>query len=71
MIKVVYLDGFKEDLKKIKEPFYTTKKDGTGLGVTLSNEIIKAHNGTINYDSIYHKWTKVEITLPLSESNVQ
>lgn len=61
----------KEDLKKIKEPFYTTKKDGTGLGVTLSNEIIKAHNGTINYDSIYHKWTKVEITLPLSELNVQ
>ena len=57
----------KEDLKKIKEPFYTTKKDGTGLGVTLSYEIIKAHNGSITYSSIYHKWTKVEIVLPLSK----
>ena len=57
----------KEDLKKIKEPFYTTKKDGTGLGVTLSFEIIKAHNGTITYKSVYHKWTKVEIVLPLNK----
>ena len=56
----------KEDLKKIKEPFYTTKKDGTGLGVTLSYEIIKAHNGSITYNSVYHKGTKVEIVLPLS-----
>ena len=57
----------KEDLKKIKQPFYTTKKDGTGLGVTLSYEIIKAHSGTINYTSVYHKWTKVEIVLPLNK----
>lgn len=56
----------KEDLKKIGQPFYTTKKDGTGLGVTLSSEIIKAHNGTIKYTSIYHKETKVKITLPLN-----
>ena len=57
----------KEDLKKIQEPFYTTKKDGTGLGVTLSYEIIKAHNGSITYTSVYHKWTKVEIVLPLNK----
>lgn len=57
----------KEDLKKIKQPFYTTKKDGTGLGVTLSYEIIKAHNGSITYTSVYHKWTKVEIILPLNK----
>lgn len=57
----------KEELKKIKEPFYTTKKDGTGLGVTLSYEIIKAHNGSITYTSVYHKWTKVEIILPLNK----
>lgn len=57
----------KEDLKKIQEPFYTTKKDGTGLGVTLSYEIIKAHSGSINYTSVYHKWTKVEIILPLNK----
>ncbi len=55
----------KKDLEKIKEPFYTTKKDGTGLGVTLSFEIVKAHNGRIIYTSEYGKGTKVEVVLPL------
>lgn len=56
----------KEDLKKIMEPFYTTKKDGTGLGITLSVEIIKAHDGSVKYTSQYGKWTRVEIILPLT-----
>lgn len=55
----------KSDLEKIKEPFYTTKKEGTGLGVTLSLEIIKAHNGRIIYNSERNKGTKVEVILPL------
>lgn len=58
----------KKDLEKIKEPFYTTKKDGTGLGVTLSFEIIKAHNGSIIYNSEYGKGTKVEVVLPLMKT---
>ena len=57
----------KEDLEKIKEPFYTTKKTGTGLGITLSIEIIKAHNGIIEYTSEQNKWTKVEIILPIKK----
>ena len=36
-----------ETLKNIKEMFYTTKQNGTGLGVALSNEIIKSHNGEL------------------------
>ena len=55
----------KKLLNKIKEPFYTTKPKGTGLGVSLSEEIIKAHNGTLNYESKENKYTKVIITLPL------
>lgn len=55
----------KEDLDKIKEPFYTTKKDGTGLGVTLSLEIIKAHNGSMKYASEFGNGTKVEVVLPI------
>ena len=57
----------KNILNKIKEPFYTTKPKGTGLGVSLSEEIIKAHNGTLNYESEEGKYTKVTITLPLSQ----
>ena len=54
-----------EILKKIKEPFYTTKTKGTGLGVSLSEQIIKAHNGTLNYESKQDEYTKVTITLPI------
>lgn len=57
----------KELLEKIKEPFYTTKPKGTGLGVSLSDEIIKAHNGTLNYKSEEGKYTQVTITLPIEE----
>ncbi len=57
----------KELLDKIKEPFYTTKPKGTGLGVSLSEEIIKAHDGILNYESEENKYTKVTITLPIKE----
>lgn len=55
----------KKKLKKIKEPFYTTKSRGTGLGVSLSDEIIKAHSGTLTYKSKEFIGTKVIIKLPL------
>ena len=62
-------EGISEiDLEKIKTPFYTTKKDGTGLGITLSIEIIEAHNGKIIYSSKKGEWTKVEVILPLKNS---
>ncbi len=53
-----------DNIDKIKEPFFTTKKDGTGLGVPLSQEIIKAHNGVINYKSKIGEGTTVNIILP-------
>ena len=55
----------KETLTKISELFFTTKQNGTGLGVVLSNEIIKAHSGTIKYNSKLNEGTKVTIKLPL------
>lgn len=55
----------KKILSKIKEPFYTTKNRGTGLGVSLSDEIVKAHNGTLDYKSKEFIGTKVTIKLPI------
>ena len=52
-------------LKKIKEPFYTTKQRGTGLGVSLSNEIINAHQGTLEYYSKEGLYTKTIVKIPL------
>ena len=53
------------ELDNIKEMFYTTKQNGTGLGVALSNEIILSHNGIMDYESEKNKGTKCIIELPL------
>lgn len=58
----------KEILNKIKEPFYTTKPKGTGLGVSLSEEIIKAHKGSLTYKSKEKNYTEVTIILPLEKA---
>ena len=54
-----------ETLEKVKEMFFTTKVKGSGLGVSLSNEIIKAHQGSIDYSSKVGKGTKVVVKLPI------
>lgn len=57
--------GMSEDtLKQLKTMFFTTKLNGSGLGVCLSNEIIKAHNGELIYTSKEDVGTKVTIRLP-------
>lgn len=53
----------KETLKHMNEPFFTTKVYGTGLGVFLSREIVKAHEGELKYTSDNNK-TITMITLP-------
>lgn len=55
----------KTDLDNIKKMFYSTKKNGTGLGVALSNEIILAHNGTLDYESEIEKGTICKVILPM------
>ena len=54
-----------DELEKVTEMFYTTKKDGTGLGVALSREIILAHNGEIKYDSEKGGGTVCTVTIPV------
>ena len=53
-----------EDLNRIGEMFYTTKRKGSGLGVSLSREIIQLHGGNMMYSSKKDKGTTVTITLP-------
>lgn len=54
----------KEHMKQMKEPFFTTKPKGTGLGVYLSLEIVKGHDGTMRYFSKEGEGTKVVLSFP-------
>ncbi|HEY7220300.1 MAG TPA: PAS domain S-box protein [Candidatus Binatia bacterium] len=49
-------------------PFFTTKKEGTGLGLIIVRQIISAHEGAIFYDSAPGKGTTFHITLPRAPS---
>ncbi|MCJ7842660.1 ATP-binding protein [Lederbergia sp. NSJ-179] len=53
-----------EGLKRLREPFYTDKEKGTGLGLMISYKIIEDHNGTIHFTSEEGKGTCVQIKLP-------
>ena len=48
------------------KPFITTKKSGTGLGLTITKKIIESHNGSINIQSRENIGTVVTIELPVS-----
>lgn len=56
----------KEILPKLGEPFYTTKENGTGLGLMVSKKIIIEHNGSLFVTSEEGKGTTVEIILPIT-----
>jgi two-component system, sporulation sensor kinase E len=54
-------------LKKIGKPFFTTKEEGTGLGLMVSNNIIKHHNGKLDVQSKKGRGTNFIISLPLNQ----
>jgi len=56
-----------EQINRIFEPFYTTKKKGTGLGLMIVQRIVRAHNGRIELDSQVGHGTTFRILLPLHE----
>ena len=58
-----------EDLKKIKDPFFTTKRHigGTGLGLSVSSQIILNHGGSLTFESIVGEGTTATVTLPLNK----
>lgn len=54
-----------ENLKEVYEPFFTTKSKGTGLGLAISRQIVEAHLGSMDIDSVVGAGTTVTITLPV------
>jgi PAS domain S-box-containing protein len=56
-----------EQISRIFEPFYTTKKKGTGLGLMIVQRIVRAHEGRIELESHVGRGTTFRIWLPLHE----
>lgn len=57
--------GIPEDiLGRIGRPFFTTKPEGTGLGLMISQSIIQTHGGHMNITSTPNQGTTVEFVLP-------
>ena len=55
-----------DELKKIWKPFYTTKRpgEGTGLGLTICQQLAKQNGAMIELDSKWGAWTRVTLRMP-------
>jgi signal transduction histidine kinase len=54
-----------EDIDKVLDPYFTSKPDGTGLGLAMAYKIIDEHNGTIRFQSQPGQGTTVTVSLPV------
>jgi signal transduction histidine kinase len=54
-----------ETIKRIFDPYFTTKAKGSGLGLAIARRIVEAHRGGIAVDSAPGKGSRFEIRLPL------
>ena len=57
------------DIKKVFEPFYSTKTKGTGLGLAVSYGIVKNHQGDIRVYSVPGEITRFTVELPIRDEN--
>lgn len=53
-----------KDMKRVGQLFFTTKVSGTGIGVSMSKEIIKLHHGSMKYKLNQEKGTTVTLVIP-------
>ncbi len=60
-------------LRRVFEPFFTTKgKDGTGLGLSIANEIVQAHDGSMEIENRTDRvGARVVVRLPLGTAHVE
>jgi len=54
--------------QKILMPFYTTKTNGMGMGLSISRSLVEAHDGTLHFDSQPGNGTTFYFTLPIQQN---
>ena len=60
-----------EQIGRIFEPYYTTKKEGSGLGLMIVQRIVREHGGTIEVESNVGRGTTFRIKLPIYEKRTR
>lgn len=60
-----------EKLRMLGTPFFTTKANGTGMGLTLVYSVIYQHNGSVEVQSMENAGTKFTITFPKETKNMK
>ena len=74
-LSVMFIDSGKgipeEVLKKVTDPFFTTKAPGkgTGLGMSITQKIIHDHGGELKVTSKEDKGTTVTVQLPINHTS--
>ncbi len=54
-----------EDLRRVGEPFFTTKRGGTGLGLAIAQRIVERHGGVLTLESVAGQGTTARVMLPV------
>lgn len=52
-----------EHLKRVFDPYYTSKSNGTGLGLALSQKSVDEHDGKLHVESVHGQWTEFQLRL--------
>ena len=60
-----------EHIGRVFEPYFTTKTNGTGLGLMIVQRIVREHGGTLDVESDVGRGTTVRIKLPLTEKRTR
>jgi len=55
-------------INKVFNPFYTSKPNGTGLGLGIAKKVLDAHRGTIEMSSRVGEGTEFQVSIPLADS---
>jgi signal transduction histidine kinase len=60
-----------QQITRIMEPYYTTKEEGTGLGMLIIERVVRGHGGELGIESSPEGGTTVTISLPRKDRRVR
>ncbi len=66
-VRIMIIDngiGIEDETTPLEQAFYTTKKDGLGLGLAICRDVIENHDGMMKYSSVKPRGCCVEVILP-------